>query len=54
MIVLFISVCLDQMIGPDNASLVLIVHGSSESSDEPAHTRSLARAIATRRFEVRT
>ena len=40
MIGLFISVCLDKMIGPDNASLC---------SDEPEHPRSLARAFANRR-----
>ena len=54
MIGLFISVCLDKMIGPDDASLVHIVHASSKCSDERAHPRSLARASATRRYKVRT
>ena len=38
-------------IGPRQANLVLIAYGSSESSGEPAHPRSLARTSAARSYK---
>ena len=39
------------IIGPRQATLVLIAYASSEGSGEPAHPRSLARTSAARSYK---
>ena len=43
--------CGDLIRGPRQMNLVLIAYASSEGSDEPAHSRSLARTSAARSYK---